>query len=132
MTSSCRFGPLAQREGPCLWAAFATGLLAGGASCAAVQGGLLAGVVARRGHEDGEASPEPAAGRHSPHCASCGLLIDDLVEELPGVAVSTTHVPSGRTVVACADGADLDPAAVAAAIAEAGFRPVPCHEPTAH
>ena len=31
-----------------LWPAFATGLLAGGASCAAVQGGLLAGVVARR------------------------------------------------------------------------------------
>jgi hypothetical protein len=31
-----------------LWAVFLTGLLAGGASCAAVQGGLLAGVVARR------------------------------------------------------------------------------------
>ena len=31
-----------------LWAAFATGLVTGGASCAAVQGGLLAGVVARR------------------------------------------------------------------------------------
>lgn len=31
-----------------LWAVFATGLLAGGASCAAVQGGLLAGLVARR------------------------------------------------------------------------------------
>lgn len=31
-----------------LWAVLLTGLLAGGASCAAVQGGLLAGVVARR------------------------------------------------------------------------------------
>jgi sulfite exporter TauE/SafE len=31
-----------------LWAVLVTGLLAGGASCAAVQGGLLAGVVARR------------------------------------------------------------------------------------
>lgn len=41
-----------------LWAAFATGLLAGGASCAAVQGGLLAGVVARRGD-----APPVAAGR---------------------------------------------------------------------
>ena len=38
-----------------LWAAFATGLLAGGASCAAVQGGLLAGVVARR------REPQPVA-----------------------------------------------------------------------
>lgn len=31
-----------------LWAVLATGLLAGGASCAAVQGGLLAGTLARR------------------------------------------------------------------------------------
>ena len=31
-----------------LWAVLLTGLLAGGASCAAVQGGLLAGIVARR------------------------------------------------------------------------------------
>ena len=59
------------------------------------------------------------------HCASCGLLIDDLVEELSGVASSTTHVPSGRTVVACANGAAVDPAAVAAAIAEAGYRARP-------
>jgi sulfite exporter TauE/SafE len=40
------------------WSVFVTGLLAGGASCAVVQGGLLAGAVARRhGDED-----EP--GRH--------------------------------------------------------------------
>ena len=31
-----------------LWTVFLTGLLAGGASCAAVQGGLLTGVLARR------------------------------------------------------------------------------------
>lgn len=43
-----------------LWAAFATGLLAGGASCAAVQGGLLAGVVARR-----DAQPVPAGRRRT-------------------------------------------------------------------
>jgi sulfite exporter TauE/SafE len=37
-----------------------TGLLAGGASCAAVQGGLLAGAVARRGQERGAGqAPEP-------------------------------------------------------------------------
>ena len=56
------------------------------------------------------------------HCASCGLLIDDLVEEVPGVASSTTHVRTGRTVVACAAGVDVDPAVVAAAIAEAGYQ----------
>ncbi len=37
-----------------LWAILLTGLFAGGASCAAVQGGLLAGLVARRG-----AQPNP-------------------------------------------------------------------------
>lgn len=31
-----------------LWGVFVTGLVAGGASCAAIQGGLLAGLVARR------------------------------------------------------------------------------------
>lgn len=36
-----------------LWAVLLTGLLAGGASCAAVQGGLLAGTVARRRPEPG-------------------------------------------------------------------------------
>lgn len=35
-----------------LWAVFLTGLLAGGASCAAAQGGLLAGAVARRPHPE--------------------------------------------------------------------------------
>ena len=39
-----------------LWAILVTGLLAGGASCAAVQGGLLAGAVARR-----RGDPEPTA-----------------------------------------------------------------------
>lgn len=59
------------------------------------------------------------------HCASCGLLIDDFVEELPGVTSSATHVPSGRTVVGLADGAAVDSAAIAAAIAEAGYRARP-------
>ena len=41
-----------------LWAVLLTGLLAGGASCAAVQGGLLAGVVARR-----QPAPVPATSK---------------------------------------------------------------------
>lgn len=39
-----------------LWTVFLTGLLAGGASCAAVQGGLLTGLLTRRG---AAALPEP-------------------------------------------------------------------------
>lgn len=47
-----------------LWAVLLTGLLAGGASCAAVQGGLLAGLVARRADQPtlahaGAPSPTP-------------------------------------------------------------------------
>jgi uncharacterized protein len=42
-----------------LWGVFATGLLAGGASCAAVQGGLLAGLIAAR--RKGGSAPEPRA-----------------------------------------------------------------------
>ena len=47
-----------------LWAVFLTGLLAGGASCAAVQGGLLAGVVARR--RVAEPVPVSASSRRRP------------------------------------------------------------------
>jgi copper chaperone len=54
------------------------------------------------------------------HCASCGLLIDDEVEDLPGVTRSQTSVRSGRTVV------DVDPDLatpqdIVAAIALAGY-----------
>ena len=45
-----------------LWAVLLTGLLAGGASCAAVQGGLLAGVVARRHPAP---VPTPAKGKRT-------------------------------------------------------------------
>jgi copper chaperone len=54
------------------------------------------------------------------HCASCGLLIDETLEDLPGVTRAQTSVRAGRTVV------DLDdtrcaPAQVAAAITAAGY-----------
>ena len=45
-----------------LWAVLLTGLFAGGASCAAVQGGLLAGVVARR-RPDPAPTPNTRRGR---------------------------------------------------------------------
>ena len=54
------------------------------------------------------------------HCASCGLLIDDVVEDLEGVQRSQTDNRAGRAVVV------LDPTVVSvedvvAAIAEAGY-----------
>jgi len=57
------------------------------------------------------------------HCASCGLLVDEVVEELPGVASATTDVRAGRTVVrpTVDGGATLDPAQVVDAIRDLGY-----------
>lgn len=48
-----------------LWAIFVTGLFAGGASCAAVQGGLLVASVTRREGAAGPAASQPARPRAS-------------------------------------------------------------------
>jgi copper chaperone len=55
------------------------------------------------------------------HCGSCGMLIDDTVEDLEGVTRSQTTLRTGRAIV------DLDPQRcrpdeVVAAIAEAGYQ----------
>ena len=54
------------------------------------------------------------------HCASCGMLIDETLEDLPGVHRSQTSVRAGRTII------DVDPAianedTLIAAIAAAGY-----------
>ena len=54
------------------------------------------------------------------HCASCGLLIDDAVEELDGVLRCQTDSRRGVTVVR-ADSATVTIGAVVAAIADAGY-----------
>lgn len=54
------------------------------------------------------------------HCASCGMLIDDTLEELDGVERSQTDSRRGRTVVR----ADLGVVSIAdmvAAIGDAGY-----------
>jgi copper chaperone len=53
------------------------------------------------------------------HCASCGLLIDDHVEDVPGVISSQTSTRSNRTTVQASTW--CLPEAVIAAIAEAGY-----------
>lgn len=58
------------------------------------------------------------------HCASCGLLIDDTVEELRGVERSETDSRRGRTVVR-ADLTATTSAEIVAAIAEAGYTAAP-------
>lgn len=54
------------------------------------------------------------------HCTSCGLLIDDELEDIPGVRSSSTDVRAGRTTVRVAEGADVDTAALLAAVEGAG------------
>lgn len=55
------------------------------------------------------------------HCASCGLLIDDAVEELEGVQRCQTDSRRGRTVVV-ADPTATTADDIVAAIAAAGYR----------
>lgn len=59
------------------------------------------------------------------HCASCGILVDEAVEELDGVARSDTDSRRGRTIVR----ADVEVTTVADitnAITEVGYTAVLC------
>ncbi|MGW1886118.1 cation transporter [Streptomyces sp. NPDC001970] len=54
------------------------------------------------------------------HCTSCGLLIDDELEDIPGVRSSHTDVKTGRTTVRLDEGADVATAVLVAAVEQAG------------
>jgi len=54
------------------------------------------------------------------HCASCSLLIDEVLEDIAGVHRSTTSLRKRRTVVDY-DSTTCTPEAVIAAIADAGY-----------
>lgn len=62
-----------------LWAVLVTGLLAGGASCAAVQGGLLAGAVARRQPEPVPTTRQTGQRRKGRPVAPPRSALDDAV-----------------------------------------------------
>ncbi|MFG2873632.1 heavy-metal-associated domain-containing protein [Streptomyces sp. NPDC048337] len=53
------------------------------------------------------------------HCNSCGLLIDDEIEELAGVTASTTDLRTERTVVELARPVPAEQ--IIEAIATAGY-----------
>jgi Cu+-exporting ATPase len=59
------------------------------------------------------------------HCPSCGVLIDDAVEQVPGVLAVRTDVATGRTTVQV-DGPDVPVPALLEAITAEGYgaRPV--------
>ncbi|MGQ0842815.1 MAG: heavy-metal-associated domain-containing protein [Sporichthyaceae bacterium] len=54
------------------------------------------------------------------HCASCGMLIDEAVEDLPGVRRSRTDMRAERTIVEL-DGTGATLAEVIAAIEAEGY-----------
>ena len=58
------------------------------------------------------------------HCGSCGLTIDDAVEELPEVTRSTTSFKKRTTEAVLVDGADVDLVAqqLVQVVADAGYR----------
>lgn len=55
------------------------------------------------------------------HCASCGMLIDEAVEDLPGVRHSRTDMKAERTTVEL-DDTGVDAAKVIEAIQAEGYR----------
>jgi copper chaperone len=57
------------------------------------------------------------------HCGSCGLLIDEALEEIPGVHRAQTSMRAGRTIVD-ADPAVVDPAMLITVIESAGYHAV--------
>ena len=53
------------------------------------------------------------------HCASCGILVDDCMEDVDGVVTAQTDLRSGRCVAVVAD--SVSDAQVLAAVVEAGY-----------
>jgi copper chaperone len=77
----------------------------------------------------GKARPEETGPRvvldvDGMHCSSCGLLIDDELEEVPGVRSSRTDVRKGRSTVRLDDEGVADHAALIAAVERAGYQAV--------
>ncbi|MET8681953.1 heavy metal-associated domain-containing protein [Streptomyces sp. NPDC004647] len=72
-----------------------------------------------RGKREADSGPQLILEVEGMHCASCGLLIDEELEEVPGVRSASTDARSGRTTVRL-ENAEMDPAALVAAVERAG------------
>ena len=59
------------------------------------------------------------------HCASCGLLVDDTLEDIPGIESSSTDVRAGRTIVAIQPGVDINDDIILTAITGLGYNAQP-------
>ncbi len=59
------------------------------------------------------------------HCASCGLLVDDTLEDIPGIASSSTDARSGSAVIDLEPGATVEDDIVITAITSLGYEARP-------
>ncbi|WP_232107633.1 MULTISPECIES: heavy-metal-associated domain-containing protein [Streptomyces] len=77
-------------------------------------------LFSRKNKTEADAGPQVVLLVEGMHCSSCGLLIDDELEDIPGVRSSSTDVNAGRTTVRLEEGAEVDTAALVAAVQQAG------------
>ncbi|WP_225859694.1 heavy-metal-associated domain-containing protein [Streptomyces albicerus] len=56
------------------------------------------------------------------HCASCGLLIDDELEDVPGVQSSSTNVRKGRSTIHLTEDSAVEHAMLIEAVERAGYQ----------
>ena len=59
------------------------------------------------------------------HCASCGLLVDDTLEDIPGIESSSTDVRAGHAVVDVKPSALVSDDTILAAITGLGYEAHP-------
>ncbi|WP_167459258.1 MULTISPECIES: cation transporter [Streptomyces] len=77
-------------------------------------------LFSRKNNTEADTGPELVLHVEGMHCTSCGLLIDDELEDIPGVRSSHTDVKTGRTTVRLDEGADVATAVLVAAVEQAG------------
>ncbi|MET9836084.1 cation transporter [Streptomyces sp. NPDC006385] len=73
-----------------------------------------------RKKDDTETGPQVVLKVEGMHCSSCGLSIDDELEEVPGVRSASTDVRRGQSTIRLEEGAAVDPDALVAAVRRAG------------
>ncbi|MET8326201.1 cation transporter [Streptomyces sp. NPDC005181] len=74
-----------------------------------------------RGKDRTEASgPQVVLKIEGMHCSSCGLLIDDELEEVPGVRSSRTDVRKSRSIIHLTGEGSADHATLIGAVERAG------------
>lgn len=75
----------------------------------------------KKAKKDGDGGPEVVLSVEGMHCGSCGLLIDDELEEVAGVREASTDVRAGRSVVQLTT-EGIDHGLLIAAVERAGYK----------